>query len=597
MLQLSVKAANEDDRKAGLEVGADGYLAEPVEQAELTATVCALLRIRQADEDIRVAARHWRTTFDAISDGVCLLNHDGTVLRCNRTMADLLKLPFNQIIGEPYQKLVLDAMGCADAPTLDRIAETRAREVAEISIEDRWFCVTADPIIDDYAGLTSAVHTWDDITDRKRTDILIAGQKQILEMIATGTPLQEVLLSLTRLIEEQAQEIRAAILLARDDQSLQLGAAPSMPPQFQEMLNQVAINSASGCCGTAAYRREPVLVEDIAKDPLWENVRELALSCDIRAGWATPIFSNTGAILGTLAIYYAEARAPSDRHRHIVEIATQIAGIAIERAEAEESLRRRAEQLSEADRRKDEFLAMLAHELRNPLGVISNALHVMKRQPDIEPSIRRAQEVAERQVQHQVRIVDDLLDVSRINHGKIELKKAVLDLVQLVRETAEPHRAFFAEGGIEHSLELPEEPIWAMADNMRLAQVIDNLLTNTLKFTPRGGSATLRVTKETDDWALVQVVDTGVGLDPEILKHLFEPFAQADHSLDRSRGGLGLGLALVRGLVELHGGQVLAESPGPDKGTTFTLRLPIVAAPEEIQGPSPAAQPPAGVLK
>lgn len=597
VLQLSGKAAAAQGRKAATESGADGYLAEPVDQAELTATIHALLRLRRADEDARISARHWRTTFDAISDGVCLLNHDGTVLRCNRTMADLLKRPFNQIIGQPYSKLVLDAMGSVEAPSLDKTAETRAREVAELAIGNRWFCITADPIIDDYAGLTSAVHTWADITDRKRTDILIGAQKRILEMIATGAPLNGVLVALTQLIEEQSQEIRAAVLLAKDAQCLEFAAAPSLPPRFQKMLNQVPIGPQAGCSGTAAYRREPVFVQDIASDPLWTSAREVALSCDVRAGWATPIFSNTGEILGTLSIYYTEVRAPSPRHRQLVEIATQIAGIAIERARAEESLRRRAEQLAEADRRKDEFLAMLAHELRNPLGAISNALHVIKLQRDVDPSIRRAREVAERQVQHQVRMVDDLLDVSRINHGKIELRKTLLNLPQLVQDTTELHRTSFAEGGIQLVVDLPEHPIWAMADSIRLGQVIDNLLTNSRKFTPRGGSTTVRLISESDSSALVQIADTGIGLDPEILAHLFEPFAQADRSLDRSRGGLGLGLALVRGLVELHGGEVWAESPGPQLGTTFTLRLPTVAAPNEAERPPPGPEPAASPLK
>ena len=245
------------------------------------------------------------------------------------------------------------------------------------------------------------------------------------------------------------------------------------------------------------------------------------------------------------------------------------------------SRKQNEEKLLEADRRKDEFLAMLAHELRNPLAPIRNAVEVMRRIGPEEPRLRETREMIDRQVAHMAHLVDDLLDVSRISRGKILLRTEPLDLTALVGATVEDHRSLLETHGLRLTLELPAEPVWVTGDATRLSQVVGNLLQNSSKFTNPGGRVEIRLAAGRQ--AVLTVEDTGIGMGPEILARLFEPFSQADGSLDRSRGGLGLGLALVKGLVELHGGEVAAESPGAGRGARFTIRLPLGEAPGAVR--------------
>jgi PAS domain S-box-containing protein len=256
-------------------------------------------------------------------------------------------------------------------------------------------------------------------------------------------------------------------------------------------------------------------------------------------------------------------------------------------------LRRAFEALREADRRKDEYLAMLSHELRNPLAPIRSAVFLLERADPASEGARRARDVIARQVGHLARMVDDLLDVSRLARGRIELRRARLDLAELVRRVAEDHRLLLANGGIELDAAAPAEPVMVDGDATRLAQLLGNLLQNAAKFTPRGGRVSVSVVRE-EGGAVVRVRDTGAGIEPALLDTVFEPFVQAERTLARSRGGLGLGLPLVKGLAELHGGKVEARSDGPGSGAEIVVRLPLAAsraaaAPARVDGEDVAA--------
>jgi signal transduction histidine kinase len=237
-------------------------------------------------------------------------------------------------------------------------------------------------------------------------------------------------------------------------------------------------------------------------------------------------------------------------------------------------LRGRADALAETDRRKDEFLAMLAHELRNPLGAIANAAHVMDQIGASQPPMQRAVGVIQRQIQHLVRLVDDLLDVSRITRGKIDLRLEPMDLRDAVRSAVEMTRPIVEAK--EHALrvELPPAPLTVHADVTRLEQVLGNLVRNAAKYTEPGGKIEVTAWSE-DGEAAVRVRDNGIGIPTELLPRIFDLFIQGEQSLDRSGGGLGIGLTLVHRLVEMHGGQVAAESGGEGQGSEFTVRLPL----------------------
>jgi PAS domain S-box-containing protein len=239
-------------------------------------------------------------------------------------------------------------------------------------------------------------------------------------------------------------------------------------------------------------------------------------------------------------------------------------------------------QLREADRRKDEFLAMLAHELRNPLAPICNAVEILKDSGDSATMIAWCREVVQRQTEHLCRLVDDLLEVSRISRGKIVLKRRPTDVVDVLQRAVETNRPVIHARRIELSVQSPAEPLWVDGDIVRLVQVVSNLLNNAAKYTRTGGEVRLSAARD-GDRVIIRVTDTGQGIDPPALPHLFDLFYQADQTLDRSRGGLGIGLSLVKNLVELHGGRVQAYSEGRDRGSEFVVSLPLLT--------DPAAQP------
>jgi signal transduction histidine kinase/ActR/RegA family two-component response regulator len=247
--------------------------------------------------------------------------------------------------------------------------------------------------------------------------------------------------------------------------------------------------------------------------------------------------------------------------------------------EQTDELRRYAQRLSQADEQKNRFLAVLAHELRNPMAAIVNALYLTKRaQPGSEQALR-AQVLIARQVEHLKRLIDDLLDVTRISEGKITLQRQPLDLVQAARECVEDQRGAAERGGVTLEIQAPRERVCIDADSTRLAQIIGNLVGNAIKFSDAGKRVLVSVKAErTRGEAVLSVADEGVGIDPELLSGMFEPFAQAHSTLARTDGGLGLGLALVKALVNLHGGRVEAKSEGSGRGAQFTVRLPLVAA-------------------
>jgi len=237
-------------------------------------------------------------------------------------------------------------------------------------------------------------------------------------------------------------------------------------------------------------------------------------------------------------------------------------------------LEQKNRELQRASAAKDEFLAMLAHELRNPLAATRNAVELIKRLGHGDSRFQHALETMERQVRHQGLLLDDLLDVSRITRGKILLRPRRLDLAELVRNAVQDHQRAMEDTGLHFEHSVPDTPVWVSGDPIRLGQALDNLLNNALKFTDAGGTVHVSLSASPET-AVLKVRDTGIGISREMMPHLFETFAQADRTLDRSRGGLGLGLAVVKGLINLHGGTVHACSDGPGTGAEFVIELPL----------------------
>ena len=305
---------------------------------------------------------------------------------------------------------------------------------------------------------------------------------------------------------------------------------------------------------------------ELEATPEWRALTHEGDALPMRGWLAAPFFGRGRQNLGVIQLSDKIEGDFNDEDEAVLVQLSQIASVAIENV-------RLADRLREADRQKDEFMAMMAHELRNPLGPVRNALQILSLGKTDPKTIDWALDLIERQTTHMARMVNDLLDTSRMSRGKVQLQLDPLDLAALVRTAAEDRRPALEAARIGLTLDLPAESVWVRGDPTRLAQVMGNLLHNAGKFTEPGGTVDVRLRVD-EATVSVSVQDTGAGMDPALLARLFDPFSQGEHSLARTQGGLGLGLALVKGLVELHRGRVEAVSPGLGRGTTIAFHLP-----------------------
>jgi PAS domain S-box-containing protein len=332
-----------------------------------------------------------------------------------------------------------------------------------------------------------------------------------------------------------------------------------------------------GLSGIAAMQRRPMLATGIQQS---DDPNTLALKAlGIRACTCHPLLAGD-RLLGTLSFASRGKDQFDDEEVAFIETICHYVTVASERL-------RLVNELKEAGLRKDDFLAMLAHELRNPLAPIRSAVTVLQLKGSRAPDAQWSRDVIERQVQHLTRLVDDLLDISRITQDKLELRKSRIELTDVIAAAVESSRPLIEQCGHELTVSLPPERIDVDGDAVRLSQVFQNLLNNAAKYTERGGRIWLTAARQ-GDGVVVRVKDTGVGIPPDTLPRVFEMFYQADRSLERGQSGLGVGLALVRRLVEGHGGRVEARSEGAGKGSEFIVHLPAAAMPVAEPAPQTA---------
>jgi len=556
----------------------------------------------------------------------------------------------------------------------------------------RWFFDKAYPTAD--GGL--AVYS-QDITERKRAELLRTEQSRLLEMIVEDRPARDCLHELTEAVARLHPTVRAGVSLADAKRQTMVGCvAAQLPASFGQGLRGMLVDAKpGGSCGMAIAEGRPVACEDVTNDPCFSTRwREHLLGHGILACHSEPVFGARGKAVASFMLMFAQARAPDEWESRIAEFGAHMAGIALEREHAAGVLRdseerfravadnisqlawtcdtlgnvtwynqrwldytglgfdemkgwdwskvqhpdhlervvarvkasaetgepwedtfplrgkdghyrwflsravpirdasgaiaswfgtntdvtelREAQQtLRDADRRKDEFLALLAHELRNPLAPIRNAVQLLH-DADGDPRIRAmARGILERQTRHTARLVDDLLDLSRITQGAISLAKRDIALTEAIEAALETSRPHLEAAGHALHVQLPDEALAVHADPVRLAQVIANLLNNAGKYTPRGGRIELEARSE-NGAAVVCVRDNGRGIAADMLPRVFDMFTRVqpeDHA-----GGLGIGLWLAKKLVELHGGSIEATSDGEGSGAAFTLRLPALGA-------------------
>lgn len=460
--------------------------------------------------------------------------------------------------------------------------------------EVRWARQQAQLEFDADGQLLGGFGAFHDITDRKRTEqTLHETQARLVADLRAQSRLQELS---ARLVPHgdlvpmlQAILGAAADLTGTDKGNIQIYDAGTGMLRIlvhqglgRRLVEHFAEDGWAAACGDAARRIERVIVEDVTRlEPFRGTVElEIVLEDGIRSIQSTPLVSRDGRLLGVLNNHYRAPGGPDDASlRHIDLLARQAADL-IERHQAEEALRR-------ADRHKDEFLAMLSHELRNPLAALTSAAHLLELLPPASEQAGKARGVIERQTRHMSRLVGDLLDISRVATGKLALQRERFDAAAAIANVVQVWRA---SGRLDaHAVTLTAEPVWIEGDRARIEQITSNLLDNALKFTPAGRSIAVDLRKE-DGQVVLRVADQGRGIAAEDCSRIFDLFTQGD-APERAGSGLGIGLALVKRLAERHGGTVSAASEGHGHGATFTVRLPAVAPPTLEPG---AAAPEAG---
>lgn len=422
-------------------------------------------------------------------------------------------------------------------------------------------------------------------------DVLRETQERLAEQVRDLSRLYDLSsrLEQTRELPEQLQAILQCTIAAH-------GATRGLVSLYDSAIGRLAVHARAGfdddairalgtvqpgmgACGLAFAERRRIVVMDTETDPAFEKYREFARVQGFQALHSVPLMSGAGEAIGALTVYFDQPRFPSEREMHQADLLAQKAVLYIDRAQSEQALRTSARRLEEADRRKDQFLATLAHELRNPLAPIRNAVHFMQLRGNRDPEMQNARDMIDRQVRQMVRLVDDLLEVSRITLGQIQLKCEPVSLATVVTNAVEVSHPLIDSARHRLNVHLADESLYVEGDSTRLSQVLQNVLNNAAKYTPPGGEITLRVERE-GSHAFIRVRDTGIGIPPSMLDRVFEMFTQVDRGSSLSQGGLGIGLALAQQLTQMHGGRIEVSSDGEGRGSEFSVRLPLSMSPQ-----------------
>jgi signal transduction histidine kinase/ActR/RegA family two-component response regulator len=410
------------------------------------------------------------------------------------------------------------------------------------------------------------------------------------EVLSSAMAVQNTGLGLLSLGEPEQPGLQLAVHVGLDDEFLR--HVEAVPP-------------GGGACGTAYAERRRVVVEDTETDPIYAPYREAARRAGFRGCHSTPLISRRGDTIGVLSVLFVQPHRPSQRETRLMDLYARIATDSLENARLHERLLRELEERRQsltrehtaraeaetANRMKDEFLATVSHELRTPLNAILGWSHILRWGKSDEATVARGVEVIERNAQTQAQLIEDILDASRVITGSLRLNRGPVDLAAVINAAADAIRVAAEAKGIHLAVILDPAARHLIGDASRLQQVVWNLLSNAVKFTASGGRVEVRLTR-TDGQAQITVTDTGEGVATEFLPFIFDRFRQADSTITRRHGGLGLGLAIVRNLVELHEGSVEAESAGEGYGASFIVRLPLAETGEDPRPAGGGARPP-----
>ncbi|MBX3019518.1 MAG: PAS domain-containing protein [Bdellovibrionaceae bacterium] len=476
---------------------------------------------------------------------------------------------------------------------LDNVYETGVTaELSEIPVtlgdRLRYFNLTYAARRDSEGKINGVMILGQEISDQITNRESVESQKQALELTLRGASTEEILHVLTQNLEQQIGRgcMASALIMADDGQHLQHGAAPSLPPEYSELVHGLPIGPQMGSCGTAAYFGKTVIVSDIQKDPLWAHGREIAARFKLRACWSMPILSSTRKVLGTFALYYHDVRNPSPWEHKLLELATRTAALVMERRQSMLDLQTAKDEAEEArataemaNESKTRFLANMSHEIRTPLAAILGYADLLQgRTKESDSEAAQQLDRISKNASQLGRLIDDLLDLSKIEAERFEIDRADFDLLAVVNEVVDSLalKARDKDIAIRHRA-LNALPTVINTDPTRFRQVLTNVVGNAVKFTEHG-----RIDIELEarqqqgrDMLWIRVRDTGIGLSPEHQKRIFDRFVQGDASVTRKYGGTGLGLVLSRRLAQLMGGDFILEDSELGRGSSFLIMIAL----------------------
>ncbi|HJT77645.1 MAG TPA: ATP-binding protein, partial [Gemmataceae bacterium] len=530
----------------------------------------------RAEKALRESEEQFRTLADSIPQLAWMARPDGHIFWYNRRWYEYTGTTPEQMQGWGWQAV-------HDPGELPRVlAEWKAALAEGRPWEDlfplrrydgrlRWHLSRAIPVRDGQGRVVRWFGTNTDIEDRKEAEARLrryAERQRLLweaaaVLLTTDEPDAMLRGLFAKIAPHFGLDAYFNYLVTEAGDALRLASCAGIPDEDAQRISRLPFGQA--VCGTVARQRRPIAATFIQRsdDPKVQVVKGYG----IRAYTCSPLLAGD-RLLGTLSFGSRGRDSFDEEELEFLRTVCSYVTVAYERL-------RLVRELREADRRKDEFLATLAHELRNPLAPIRNALHVLRLAGNSAGALEQARGMMERQVAQMVRLIDDLLDVSRISRGRLELRKERAELADVVHAAVETARPLIEAAGHALTVDLPAGPVPLEADPTRLAQVVANLLNNAAKYTDPGGRIALAAERQGGE-AVVRVRDTGIGIPADQLPHIFEMFVQVDRSLERSQGGLGIGLTLVRRLTEMHGGSVESRSEGTGHGSEFVVRLPAV---------------------
>ena len=521
----------------------------------------------------RNSATDFAALFDRASDGVVILDDEGRYVDANPAACAMNGVERAQVLG---MRIGAGSGAFGSAEQFARVWQGFLRDgelAGELrlhrgdgSVRDIEYRVTASFVPHRHLAILR------DVTDRKRSERRLAAQYAVTHILAESESLAAAAPRLLRAI------CACLECTVGDLWSVDPGAGVMRCieiwhdgnagiPDFTQATRALTLEHGRGLPGRVWASARTVWIADVTTDPDFPRA-EAAARENLHGAFAFPVMAG-GRVMAVLEFFSSLIRPPDDDVVQLLSVIGSQIGQFLERKLAQESVR-------EADRRKDEFLAMLAHELRNPLAPIRNAVEVVSLLSGDNAEVRRASDIVARQVDHMTRLIDDLLDVSRITRGAITLRRSRIPLQAVLTRALEISAPLLSARGHDVEVRVPDDPVHVDADAVRLEQVVANLLNNAAKYTESGGRITVQVEVEGDQ-VVVRVRDNGIGISREMLPIVFDLFAQADRSLERTQSGLGIGLTLVRALVELHGGSVHALSEGLGQGSELIVKLPLRA--------------------